>query len=164
MVGVDSPASDDVHQLVLAHREWSLQQTPRAFSHSVEPNSLADAGITLFSARAPDGALLGVGGLKELDAHHGEIKTMHTAVEARGRGVGRALLNALLTEARRRGYTRVSLETGTGEPFRPAQRLYEAAGFRPGPSFGGYDNTAYNLCMTLALTSPQRRPSQPPGD
>ena len=133
------------------HREWSLQQTPPEFSFSVEPHAVAESGITLFSARSPAGELLGIGGLKELDRHHGEIKTMHTAAEARGRRVGRAVLEALLVEANRRGYTRVSLETGTGDAFRPARKLYESVGFRPSEPFGGYANTDYNVCMTLLL-------------
>src|SRR5207248_5191258 len=135
--------------LVLAHREWSLRQTPAQFSFSVQPDAVVEAGIMLFSARSPEGALLGIGGLKQLDTGHGEIKTMHTAVEARGQGVGRALLDALLAEARRRGFSRVSLETGTSDAFRPARSLYQSAGFRPSRPFADYANTEYNLCMTL---------------
>lgn len=152
VIAVDDPAREDVRGLVQVHREWSLQQTPSEFSFSVDPHAVAESGITLFSARTSDGELLGIGGLKQLDPGHGEIKTMHTAAGSRGRGVGRALLDALLDEARRRGYTRVSLETGTGDAFRPARGLYESAGFRPGPPFGGYANTDYNLCMSLQLT------------
>src|SRR3954454_1268216 len=108
----DSPDRDDVRRLVQLHRDWSLQQTPPQFSFSVEPDAVEESGITLLSARSVSRELLGVGGLKQLDASHGEIKTMHTALEARGRGVAGALLMALLVEARRRGYARVSLETG----------------------------------------------------
>lgn len=151
VVAVDDPDRDDVRRLVLTHREWSLEQTPPEFSFSVEPHAVAGEGITLFSARSPEGELLGIGGLKELDARRGEIKAMHTAVDAQGRGVGRALLDALLDEARMRGYTRASLETGTGETFRPARRLYESVGFRPSEPFADYANTAYNLCMSLDL-------------
>jgi putative acetyltransferase len=152
-IGVDDARRDDVGRLVQGHREWSLDQTPPEYSFSVAPDAIAEAGITLFTARSPAGALLGVGGLKQLDAGHGEIKTMHTAAEARGRGVGRALLDALLDEARRRGYSRVSLETGTSEAFRPARKLYESAGFRPGPPFADYANTEHNVCVTMLLTN-----------
>ena len=65
-------------------------------------------------------------------------------------------LFALLAEARRRGYTRVSLETGTGEAFEPARKLYESIGFRPSEPFGGYANTDYNVCMTLLLADAVR--------
>ena len=152
VIAVDDPARNDIRALVQTHREWSLQQTPPEFSFSVEPHAVAESGITLFSARSPDGALLGIGGLKELDPHHGEIKTMHTAAEARGHRVGRGVLEALLAEATRRGYTQVSLETGTGDAFRPARKLYESFGFRPSEPFGGYANTDYNVCMTLLLS------------
>jgi putative acetyltransferase len=153
VIEVDDPDREDVRKLVQVHRDWSLQQTPPDFSFSVEPDAVAEAGITLFTARSSEGELLGVGGLKQLDASHGEVKTMHSAAEARGRGVGRGLLNALLHEARRRGYTRVSLETGTTDAFRPARTLYESAGFRPSPPFADYANTAHNLCMTMRLTN-----------
>jgi len=150
-IAVDDPARTDVGALVQAHREWSLQQTPPEFNFAVEPRAVAESGITLFSARSPAGELLGIGGLKELNPQHGEIKTMHTAAQARGRRIGRAVLEALLAEARRRGYTRVSLETGTGDAFRPARELYESIGFRPSEPFGGYANADHNVCMTLQL-------------
>jgi putative acetyltransferase len=152
VVAVDDPDRDDVRRLVQVHRGWSLQQTPGQFSFSVEAHAVAESGITLFGARSPSGELLGIGGLKQLDTRHGEIKTMHTAADARGLGVGRALLEALLAEAGRRGYARVSLETGTGDAFTPARGLYESVGFRPSGPFGGYANTEFNLCMTLPLT------------
>lgn len=151
VIAADDPAREDVRALVQAHRAWSLQQTPAEFSFSVEPGAVAQAGITLLSARTSDGELLGVGGVKDLEPGHCEVKTMHVAASARGRGVGRALLDALLCEARRRGCVRVSLETGTGDAFLAARSLYEAAGFRPGPAFADYANTEHNLCMTLAL-------------
>ena len=151
VIAVDDPVRTDIRALVQAHREWSLQQTPPEFSFAVEPQAVAESGITLFSARSPTGELLGIGGLKELSRHHGEIKTMHTAAQARGRRIGRGVLEVLLAEARRREYTRVSLETGTGDVFRPAHELYQSMGFRPSEPFGGYANTDHNVCMTLAL-------------
>lgn len=154
LIAVDEPSRDDIRALVQTHREWSLRQTPPEYSFSVEPGAVTESGITLFSARTPAGVLLGIGGLKELDRDHGEIKTMHTVTEARGRWVGRGLVDALLADAARRGYARVSLETGTGEPFRAARTLYESVGFRASEPFGGYDNTEWNLCMTLRLPAP----------
>lgn len=150
-VVVDDPAREDVRRLVQVHRDWSLQQTPAEFSFSVAADEVADAGITLFAARDGAGRLLGVGGLKELDPAHGEVKTMHVAADARGLGVGRALLEALLREARRRRYSRLSLETGTGASFAAARGLYSSVGFRPSGPFAGYENTEHNVCMTLQL-------------
>jgi putative acetyltransferase len=161
-ITVDDPAHDDVRRLVQTHRDWSLQQTPREFSFSVEPQAVAEAGITLFSVRSSAGELLGIAGLKQLDDRHSEVKTMHVAARARGRGVGRMLLEAVLAESRRRGCARVSLETGTGESFRPARSLYESFGFRPSGPFGDYDNTEHNLCMTLRLADHPGRIGQSP--
>lgn len=76
---------------------------------------------------------------------------MHTAIGARGRGLGRAMLVHLLDLARSRGCTRVSLETGTTEAFAPARALYAAAGFRPCEPFGDYRPSPHSVCMTLAL-------------
>jgi putative acetyltransferase len=153
VLGVDDVTRADVRHLVRTHRDWSRGQTPPEFSFAVDSDEVTEAGIALFSARAQNGRLLGVGGLKELDERHGEIKTMHTAVTARGLGVGRALLEALLLEAGRRGYVRVSLETGTSESFRPARALYESVGFRPCEAFADYANTEHNVCMTLTLST-----------
>ena len=76
---------------------------------------------------------------------------MRTTVAQRGKGIGKALLAHLLAEARRRGYERVSLETGATAAFLPAQRMYESAGFvRCGP-FGEYREDPHSVFMTLPL-------------
>src|SRR5215470_14696040 len=84
----------------------------------------------LESLRQPDitvwtlwdaGTLAGCGALKELDPQHGEIKSMRTASSHRRKGVATQLLQHLLAEAKRRGYTRVSLETGSMEFFRSSR-------------------------------------------
>ena len=76
---------------------------------------------------------------------------MHTAEAARGRGVGRAMLAHLLAVARAGGFRRVNLETGTTAAFAPARTLYRSAGFVPCGPFGGYQPSADNTFMTLAL-------------
>jgi putative acetyltransferase len=106
--------------------------------------------VTFVSFRDDD-TVLGVAAIKELGAAHGEVKSMHTAAEARGRGVGRALLSHLLDTARARGYQRVSLETGTTPGFAAARALYESVGFTPAGPFGGYPQTEDNTFYSLAL-------------
>ena len=95
--------------------------------------------------------MLGVGAIKELDPAHAEIKSMHTAAEARGRGVGRAMLDHLISEARSRGYRRVSLETGTTPGFTAARAMYSSRGFVPAEPFAHYFRTGDNTFYTLAL-------------
>jgi putative acetyltransferase len=84
--------------------------------------------LSFFSIRE-DGALLGVGALKQLDGVHAELKSVHTGEAARGRGVGRAMVAHLVGVARARGYDRVSLETRSmGDPWTSSD-----LGFRDGP-------------------------------
>jgi putative acetyltransferase len=78
---------------------------------------------------------------------------MHTLRAARGQGVGRAIVEHLLEAARKEGYRRVSLETGTMEEFAPARALYEKVGFEKCRPFGDYTDNEYSMCMTIVLTS-----------
>jgi putative acetyltransferase len=79
------------------------------------------------------------------------LKSMHTAQAARGRGVGRAMVDHLIGVARDRGFRRVSLETGTMAAFAPARALYASAGFRPCGAFGDYSLSPNSTFMTLSL-------------
>jgi len=76
-----------------------------------------------------DGRPVAGGGVKRLDDEACEIKRMYVVPEARGRGLGRALLEALEDEARRLGYRIARLDTGAQQP--EAQRMYERAGYAP---------------------------------
>jgi putative acetyltransferase len=144
------PLDRRVRELIETHLVFGRSFTPPEDAHALEVDELLDPAIVLFAAR--DGEqVLGVGALKDLGDDHGELKTMHTAEAARGRGVGRAMLDHLLAEARRRGYRRVSLETGTMEAFAPARALYEGAGFVPCPPFGDYRESWNSLYLTLEL-------------
>ena len=100
-----------------------------------------------------DGRLLGVGAIKELEPGHGELKSMHTLVESRGRGVGRSVLTHLLAIARERGYRRVSLETGSMAAFAPARAMYASVGFVTCGPFADYIESSYSSFMALELTS-----------
>jgi putative acetyltransferase len=119
--------------------------------HALDVDGLVVADVTFFSVR-DNGVLLGVGAIKELDPTHGELKSMHTLVESRGRGVGRAVLTRLIEVARERGYTTVNLETGSMEAFAPARALYASVGFVDCPPFGDYVESTYSSFMSLSLT------------
>ncbi|MBV9666160.1 MAG: GNAT family N-acetyltransferase, partial [Actinobacteria bacterium] len=75
----------------------------------------------------------------------------HVKEVARRDGVGRALVEHLLAEGRARGYTRVSLETGTGPAFEAGHALYARAGFTRCPPFAQYWDNPYSVCMTIEL-------------
>jgi putative acetyltransferase len=150
VISVDDPRRPEVRALLERHLGFCLSETPPEHSFALDVDGLLDQRVTFVSCRDGD-TVLGVAAIKELDTRHAEIKSMHTAAEARGRGVGRALLSYLLDTARTRGYRLVSLETGTTPGFAAARALYESAGFTPTGPFGGYPETGDNTFYSLAL-------------
>lgn len=76
---------------------------------------------------------------------------MRTEPARRGQGLGRAMLDALLADARSRGIRRISLETGRAEFFRPAHALYARAGFVECAPFGSYLPDPHSTFMTVEL-------------
>ncbi len=149
-ISVDDPRRPEVRALLERHLGFCLSETPPEHSFALDVDGLLDQRVTFVSCRDGD-TVLGVAAIKELDTRHAEIKSMHTAAEARGRGVGRALLSYLLDTARTRGYRLVSLETGTTPGFAAARALYESAGFTPTGPFGGYPETGDNTFYSLGL-------------
>lgn len=147
---LDDPLTHDVTLLLQEHLDDMRATSPPESVHALAGAALAVPGITFVTARE-DGVLLGCGALKLLDPGHAEIKSMRTTYDARGRGVATAVLAWLLAEARRRGVSRVSLETGTGQPFEAAHRLYERHGFVDCGPFADYRLDPFSRFMTLAL-------------
>jgi putative acetyltransferase len=146
----DDPRASDVRDLLARHLELMRSQSPPEDVHALDVDGLLDPAVTFYSYR-DSGGLLAVGAIKELDTAHGELKSMHTAADARGRGIGRAMLTHLTSVARSRGYTRLSLETGSLPGYAPARALYETAGFRPCGPFGSYTSSPNSTFMTLEL-------------
>ena len=149
-ISVDDPRADDVRGLLERHLAFNNAQSPPEDVHALDVEELLDPSVTFFSFR-DDGELLGVGAVKEIDRRHAEVKSMHTAQAARGRGVARAILDHILAVARERGYARISLETGTMEAFAPARTLYATAGFTACEPFGEYRPSPNSTFMTLSL-------------
>jgi putative acetyltransferase len=149
-IGADDPRNPDVQALLARHRAFALGQTPPEHAFALDATGLLDPAVTFFSLRE-DGSLLGIGAIRQLSPQHAEVKSMHTAEAARGRGIGRAMLTHLLDIARGRGFRQVSLETGTTAAFVPARALYASAGFVPCGPFGDYQPSQDNCFMTLAL-------------
>ena len=146
---------DDLHgaqiaALLTLHLAEANAWSPPGSVHAMPLERLREDDVTLWSAWA-EGNLAGCGALKALAPGHGEIKSMRVHPDYRRTGVGRAILEHLLAQARARGYTRVSLETGRPEPFLPARTLYAAYGFAECPPFAQYVADDFSLCMSLAL-------------
>ena len=146
----ETPTGDDVVALLTVHLTFARATSPSCHVHALDLDGLLAPDITFFTARRGD-ELLGVGALKSLGDDVGELKSMHTLASARGGGVGAAMVERLLTTARDRGYSRVSLETGTQDEFAPARRLYARLGFAPCEPFGDYTENPYSTCMAIDL-------------
>jgi putative acetyltransferase len=145
------PGSPAALALIERHLAFARATSPPEDVHALDVAELRDPDVTFFAIRDGD-ELVGMGALKQLDAGHGEIKSMHTAAGVRGRGAGRAMLDHLLAVARARGYGRLSLETGTMAAFAPARALYAAAGFVVCAPFADYPESPNSVHMTLELT------------
>jgi len=126
-ISIDDPRAADVRELLARHLAFARSGSPPQDVHALEMESLLDPAVTFFSFRRA-GELLAVAALRRLDAGHPELKSMHTAEAARGRGIGRAMVEHLLAFARERGFERVSLETGSQPAFAAARALYAGAG------------------------------------
>ncbi len=141
---------EDVRALLSQHFAEMRAGSPVSACHVLAIDELKSKDIRFFTLRE-DGQLLGCGALRRLEPGHGEIKSMRTADAALGRGVGSALLDKLFKVAREEGMTRLSLETGSGEPFAAAIRLYQKTGFEQCGPFGGYKATPFTRFFTRAV-------------
>ena len=149
-ISIDDPRSNDVRALVERHLKFAKSHKPPGDMHALDIAGLLDPAVTLFSGRA-GGELQAVGALKRLDRRHAELKSMHTAEAARGRGIGRAMVAHLIGVARDRGFRRLSLKTGSQPAFAPARSLYASAGFTACGPFGHYQPSRDSTFMTLTL-------------
>lgn len=149
-ISIDDPTASDVRALLERHLAFSNTHSPPEDVHALDVSGLVDPAVTFFSFRT-DGQLLAIGAIRKLDEDHAELKSMHTAEEARGQGVGRAMVDHLIGVLRERGFRQVSIETGTMEAFAPARSLYRNAGFEPCEPFGEYFYSPNSTCMTLWL-------------
>lgn len=136
--------------LLREHLAGMYESSPPGSVYALDVSALQTPDITLFTVWRAD-ELLGCGALKQLSSTNGEIKSMRTAAAHLRQGAAKALLEHLLELARSRGYSRISLETGSGPAFEPALCLYRKYGFRNGEAFGDYRPTPFNQFLHLDL-------------
>ena len=143
-------ADPRVLELLREHLAGIHGNSPPGSVYALGAAALQAPEVSFFTAWRAE-TLLGCAALKQLDAASGEIKSMRTSSAYLRQGVASQLLEHLLTLARSRSYTRVSLETGSGPAFEPALSLYRKRGFRNGPAFGDYLATDFNQFLHLEL-------------
>jgi putative acetyltransferase len=141
-----------IRALIARHLAGMHENSPPESVHALDLDKLRQPNITFWSAWS-DNELTGCGALKVLDGERGELKSMRVADAFLGRGIGKAILTHLMSEAQARGMRSLWLETGSAPAFTPALRMYEAAGFtRCGP-FESYVDDPFSIFMTLMLPS-----------
>ena len=136
--------------LLREHLADMHRTSPPESVHALDVDALKHPSVSFWVARE-DGHVLGCAALKELDSSHGEIKSMRTATSARKRGVAKSLLTHVVTQAKEKGYTRLSLETGSFAFFEPARRLYLSFGFEFCGPFADYSPDPASVFMTREL-------------
>ncbi|MFC4728278.1 GNAT family N-acetyltransferase [Coralloluteibacterium thermophilus] len=149
-IRIDPLTGPAIAALLQEHLDDMALHSPPESVHALDLERLRRPGITFWTAWE-DGALLGCAALRALDAEHAELKSMRTARAHLRRGVAAALLRHVMEEARRRGFRRLSLETGSPAAFLPARALYTRFGFVLCGPFGNYGPDPYSVFMTRAL-------------
>jgi len=149
-IKADDLSGAEVRELLREHLRDAARHSPPESVHALDVEGLSRPEVTFWTAWE-GGELLGCGALKELDAGHGEIKSMRTVVHHLRKGVASKMLDHIIEEARRRGYSRISLETGSMEAFEPARRLYANFGFTYCGPFADYVEDPHSVFMTMEL-------------
>ncbi len=149
-IRIDDLRGPEVAVLLEEHLAEMRRFSPPGSVHALDLDALRAPAITFWTVWRGDD-LAGCGALKELDATHGEIKSMRTAAGSQRQGVASMLVEHILAVAKSRGYRRVSLETGSGPPFAAAHALYARHGFVRCPPFAQYVPDSFSTCMTLEL-------------
>ena len=146
----DDLSSGQTVELLRLHLEGMHANSPPDSVFALDLSGLSQPEISVWTAWVDD-AVAGIAALKDLGDGTGEIKSMRTSPPFLRRGVAAALLEHVITVARERGMKRLSLETGSGEAFEPALRLYRKRGFVEGEVFAQYEKSAFNQFLHLAL-------------
>jgi len=111
---------------------------------------MAEAGVRFFAAFDGEDAVA-MGALKTLSGTEGELKSMHVRSDRRGSGLADAILSRLLEVAEQSGMTRVNLETGSQDAFKPARAFYARYGFTFCAPFEGYVEDPASVFMTREI-------------
>lgn len=146
----DDLTKPEVVALIELHLRAAHENSPPGSVFALDLTGLRHQAVTVWSAW--DGTrVVGLAALKRLDDTHCEVKSMRTAPTHLRRGVGRAMLDRVMAEARKQGYRQISLETGTSPTFAAAHALYEEAGFTACDPFDSYSDTVFAAYYTATL-------------
>ena len=149
-IELDDLTRPQVQALLQEHLDNMYELSPPESVHALDLSKLRVPEISFWTVWEGD-ELLGCGALKELDSQHGEIKSMRTVSAHLRKGVASTILRHIIDVATRRLYTRLSLETGSMDAFKPARALDARHGFEYCRPFSGYRDDSNSVFMTRAL-------------
>ncbi len=139
-----------VQALVQLHLGGMQENSPEGHVYALDRSGLSDPRVTLFGAYDED-KLLGIGALKTLSTDVGEVKSMRVYPAETGRGIGKMILESIISYAKSCGLKTLSLETGSGAAFDAAIGLYRKRGFKSGSAFGIYEASDFNQFFHLDI-------------
>jgi putative acetyltransferase len=147
---LDDLSGPQIAEFLDEHLREMRSNTPAESVHALDLDGLRKPEVTFWSVLDGDD-LVGCGAIKRLDAGHAELKSMRTKQARKRSGIASTLLEHIIAEAARMGFTRLSLETGSGEAHAPARKLYEKFGFDYCGPFAGYGPDPLSAFMTRTL-------------
>lgn len=147
---IDDLSGNASQALVRRHLEGMHANSPPESVHALGIEQLREPGVTLWSGWIDD-ELVVIGALKRLDAENGEIKSMRVEQAWLGKGIGWMMLDHITQAAKRAGMKALWLETGSGDAFVPALKLYASAGFVRCAPFSDYTDDPFSVFMVKPL-------------
>ena len=144
--------NQEVHELLIRHFIELRSVSPQGSAHVLDVAGLKDPSIKFWSLWE-ESNLIGCGALKFLDKEHGEFKSIRINDKFRREGNGLKIINHLINEARKLNIIRLSLETGAGDFFLNARKLFDKCGFEPCEPFSDYKNDINSIYMTMLISN-----------
>lgn len=147
---IDDLSGPEIAEFLAEHVREMRAVTPLESKHALDLDGLRGPDVVFWSVYDDD-TLVGCGAIKRLGEAHAEVKSMRTAPARKRTGIASMMVEHIIKEARQRGYSRLSLETGATEFFLPARKLYEKFGFEYCGPFGDYQPDPNSAFMTRTL-------------
>ena len=142
----------EVHELLVKHFIELRSVSPAGSAHVLDIDGLKDPSIKFWSLWE-ESNLVGSGALKFLDRGHGEFKSIRVNDKSRGIGNGLKVINHLINEAKKLNIKRLSLETGAGNFFLNARKLFNKCGFERCEPFSHYRKDINSVYMTMLISN-----------
>jgi len=140
----------EVNHLLTKHFIELRSVSPEGSAHVLDIPGLKVSSIKFWSLW-DENQLIGCGALKFLDETHGEFKSIRVADRFRGKGMGEKIISHLIDEAKKIGIKRLSVETGAGEFFLPARKLFKKFNFKTCKPFAHYKEDANSCYFDLEI-------------